>query len=310
MKIAVIGPGAIGCLFAGFLAKAKNEIWLIDKNVERARFIEKNGINIEGVSGEFAVDVHVTTIAKDAGSCDLVIICVKSYDTEEAVKSNLSLIGDDTLVLTVQNGIGNVEIISEIIGQDKTVGGVTSHGATLLGYGHIRHAGRGQTMIGKFDGRLSGALKRVQEAFIGAKVETKVTKDIKGLIWSKLIVNAGINALTALTRLNNGMLIEYDGTRDILRLAVSEAVKIAKRKRVKLVYDDPIQKTESVCRDTSGNVSSMLQDILKRRPTEIDFINGAIVRQGAALGIPTPANKVLTDLVKTIESSYGRQIER
>jgi len=310
MKIAIIGPGAIGCLFGSLLARAKNDVWLIDKNPERARFIQKNGITVEGVGGDYTVKVDITTQPQDAGICDLIMVCVKSYDTEEAVKSNMVLVGSDTLVLTLQNGIGNLQSISEIVGKSRTAGGVTSHGATLLGYGRIRHAGRGETVVGRLDGKISGKLRGAQDAFNDAKIETKATKDIDSLIWSKLIINVGINAVTAITRLNNGQLVEYDGSRDIMRLAISEAAKIAKRKKIKLIYDDPIQKAESVCKATALNISSMLQDILKNRRTEIDYINGAIVRQGAALDMPTPANKVLTDLIKTIESSYDKQLTR
>ena len=135
-----------------------------------------------------------------------------------------------------------------------------------------------------------------------------MAKDIDSVIWSKLVINVGINALTAITRLKNGMLVQHDGTREVLRSSVQEAVRIVKRKRIKLAYDDPIQKVESVCKATSSNVSSMLQDVLSKERTEIDFINGAIVRQGKALGIPTPVNELLTNLVKTIELSYSKTV--
>jgi 2-dehydropantoate 2-reductase len=146
-------------------------------------------------------------------------------------------------------------------------------------------------------------LRQIREIFNKVGLEARISRDIKGLLWSKLIINVGINALTAITRLNNGRLIEFEGTRRILREAVTEAIKIAKRKRIKLIYDDPLAKVEAVCEATATNVSSMLQDVLRRRRTEIDFINGVIVRQGQELGIPTPVNSVLLDLVKTIEST-------
>jgi len=128
-------------------------------------------------------------------------------------------------------------------------------------------------------------------------------------VWGKVIINVGINALTAITRLNNGRLIEYEESRSLLRSAVQEAAKIVKRKRIKLAYDDPIQKAESVAKATASNVSSMLQDVLNKKRTEIDFINGAVVRQGKALGIATPVNEVLTNLVKTIEASYDKAVK-
>ena len=131
------------------------------------------------------------------------------------------------------------------------------------------------------------------------------TNHIKSLLWSKLIINVGINALSAITRLPNGKLIEYEGTKRILREAVTEATRIAKRKRIKLIFDDPLAKVEAVCEGTSANLSSMLQDVLRKKRTEIDFINGVIVRLGQELGIEVPTNKLLVDLIKTIESSYA-----
>lgn len=309
MKITIVGPGAIGCLFAGFLARLKEEVWLLDKNPQRAEKLKEEGIKIEGLSN-FSVKINATINPDEIGQTDLVIICVKSYDTEQAIRSAKQLVGEKTAVMTLQNGIGNIQIIGEVVGQDKVIGGVTNHGATLLGWGHIRHAGKGETIIGKADGKVLGQLRDISAILNKAGFETKISKDINSILWSKLIINVGINALTALTRLNNGKLIEFEGTKDIMRLAVFEAVKIAKVKRIKLIYDDPMQKVESVCKATAGNVSSMLQDVLNKKRTEIEFINGAIVRWGQNLNIPTPINYTLTNLIKTIEASYELQVAK
>ena len=304
MKIVIVGPGAIGCLLASFLSKGKDEIWLLDKDEERASKINKNGISIEGISGEWNVKGKATTDVKNIGSAELVIIAVKSYDTKEAISASKPLISTDTSILTLQNGLGNIEIISEAVGQEKVIGGVTNLGATLLETGKVRHAGKGETIIGRIDGKIPVQMRQIREIFNACGLETRISKDIKGILWSKLIINVGINALTALTRLRNGRLIEFEGTRKILRETVTEAVRISKRKRIKLIYDDPLAKVEAVCEATSENISSMLQDILRKKRTEIDFINGVIVRQGQELGIPVPANLMLVDLVKTIEATY------
>jgi len=305
MKIAVVGPGALGCLVAGLLkAKAKEEVRLIDNSPERAKRIGENGIKIEGLSGCVQAQVNISADPKEIGPCDLVILCVKSYSTEDACKDIKELVSKETFVLTLQNGIGNVQVLNDYFGSDRVIAGVTNHGATLLGDGHVRHAGRGDTIIGVLNGKVLGPIKEIAGILSKAGLETKVSRDINSVVWGKLVINVGINALTGITRLKNGMLIEHDGTREILRSAVQEAVKIVKRKRVKLAYDDPIQKVESVCKATAANISSMLQDILNNKRTEIDFINGAITRQGKALGIPTPVNEVLTSLIKTIEATY------
>ena len=309
MKITVVGPGAMGCLIAGFLKnKTKEEVWLYDKFPERAGQIRNNFVKIEGLSGNHQIKLNATADPKEIGISDLVIICVKSYSTEDACKDIKDLVGESTYVMTLQNGIGNVQILNDYFGPEKIIAGITNHGATLLGVGHVRHAGKGDTIIGKSDGKLSGALKEISGILNKAGFETKISKDIDSVIWSKLIINVGINALTAITRLNNGKLTEYEEARSLLRGAVQEAARIVKRKRIKLAYDDPIQKAESVCKATAANVSSMLQDVMNKKKTEIDFINGAVVRQGKALGIATPVNEVLTNLVKTIETSYDKRV--
>lgn len=304
MKIAIVGPGALGCLLAGSLkARTKEDIWLIDSSPERAKRICESGIRIEGLT-TLSVKINVTADPKEAGLCDLVIIAVKSYSTEDACKDIKELVGEKTAVLTLQNGIGNVQVLNDYFGAEKVIAGITNHGATLLGDGHVRHAGKGDTVIGTTKGKALGVIKDAANILARGGFETKISKDIDSVVWSKLVINVGINALTAITRLKNGMLIEHDGTRQVLRDAVQEAVRIVKRKRIKLTYDDPIQKVESVCKATAANVSSMLQDALNNKRTEIDYINGAIIRQAKALGIPAPVNEVLTNLVRTIEKSY------
>jgi 2-dehydropantoate 2-reductase len=310
MKITVAGPGALGCLIAGFLKiKTKEDIWVYDNVPERARRIKDGGIKIEGLNGVHQARVNISSDTKEIGVCDFILICVKSYSTEDACKDIKDLVGENTFIVTLQNGIGNVQILNDYFGPEKVIAGITNHGSTLLGAGHVRHAGKGETIIGKSDGKLSGSLRDLQNVLSKAGLETKISKDIDSVIWGKLVINVGINALTAITRLNNGALTEYEEARSLLRAAVQEAAKIVKRKRIKLAYDDPIQKVESVCKATAANCSSMLQDVLNRKRTEIDFINGAIVRQGKALGIATPVNEVLTNLVKAIEASYDKVVK-
>ena len=311
MKIAVVGPGALGCLVAGFLkSRTGEDVWLLDNSPDRAKKISEDGVRIEGISGNHTIKIDATADTKDIGPVDLVIICVKSYSTEDASKEIKDIVGENTSVLTLQNGIGNVQILNDYFGADKVIAGVTNHGSTLLSTGHVRHAGKGDTIIGKSDGKLSRELKDIVIVLTKAGFPTKISKDIDSVIWSKLVINVGINALTAITRLNNGKIVVYEEARELLRSAVQEAARVVKRKRIKLSYDDPIQKVESVAKATAANVSSMLQDVLSKKRTEIDFINGAIVRHGKAIGIPTPVNEMLTGLVKTIEKSYEESKDR
>ncbi|MFA5096006.1 MAG: 2-dehydropantoate 2-reductase [Candidatus Omnitrophota bacterium] len=308
MKIVIVGPGAMGCLLAAFLSKLKEEVWVLDHNKERAARLSQSGINVSGISGDWHCKPRASAEPGGIGIADLLIICVKSYDTKSAITRARGVVGEKTAVLTLQNGLGNVEIIGDAVGPEKVIAGVTNLGATLLDIGKARHAGKGETVIGRVDGKITAEMRLLRDSFNKAGLEMRVSKDIKGLLWSKLIINAGINALTAVTRLHNGKLTAFEGTRKIMREAVTEAVRIAKRKRIKLIYDDPLAKVEAVCEATAGNISSMLQDILRRKRTEIDFINGVILRLGQESGIPTPVNALLVDLVKTLESSYAETV--
>jgi 2-dehydropantoate 2-reductase len=307
-KIVIVGPGAIGSLLAAYLTKNNQDVWLLDKDEKRAKKLSEIGIKVEGVSGSWQVPAKATANAADIGKSEFIIICVKSYDTQKVLKQIAPLVSEDSLILTLQNGIGNLEIISESFGANLVAAGSTNMGATLEDIGFVRHAGIGETVLGSISGKITINLRQLREIFIKANLDTRTSRDIRSVLWSKLIINVGINALTAITGLNNGQLIEYEWTRAILKEAVTEAVKLAKRKRIRLIFDDPLGKVESVCEATAKNVSSMLQDCLKQKKTEIDFINGVVVRLAQSLGIPTPVNKVLYELVKTIESSYDKRL--
>ena len=310
MKIVIVGPGAIGLLLFSLLLRSKEEMWLLDKDEERAHRLKKNGIKVEGVSSLKAQNPKVTSDPKEVCDAVLWIICVKSYDTKNVIKRISDFVSSQALVLSLQNGVGNVELLSEAFGSQRVLAGVTNMGATLLDEGVVRHAGEGETVLGRLDGTMGAELRGIRELFQKSKIPLRLSKDPVGVLWSKLIINVGVNALSAITRLKNGRLIQFEGTRRILRDAITEAVKVAKRKRIKLIYDDMLAKAESVCEATADNISSMLADVLNRKKTEIDFLNGAIVRQGESLGIKTPVNELLVDLVKTIEAGYSHEVSR
>ncbi len=308
MKIAIIGPGALGILLAANLVRAKNEVWLLDNDAKRAKRLSTGGIRLEGLGGSYKTRINATSNPKEIEKPDAIFICVKSYDTENTLKGIGQLLTENTYVVSLQDGLGNLQTINEYVDSDSMLGGVTSQQATLIEDGHVRHTDKGETVIGEEKGKVLGSIREISSVLNKANFPTKVTKDINSAIWSKLIINVGINALTAVTRLKNGALVKNEYTREIMRRAVSEAVKVAKRKRIKLAYDDPIQKVEAVCKATADNTSSMLQDVLDRKQTEIDFINGAIIRQAKSLNIKTPTNEMLTELVKAVESNYGNLI--
>jgi 2-dehydropantoate 2-reductase len=307
MRFLIVGPGAMGCLFAAQLKRAGFDAVLMDYKKERADQLNENGIHVEGITGGYHAMVPAVTGTPPIPP-DVVLVCVKAYHTEAAARAILPIIRPDTAVMTLQNGVGNVEKLSEVLDTGVILGGVTSEGATLLDTGKIRHAGKGETIIGaKRD--TSGRVGEIVSALNTAEFEARSVGVIDDLIWGKLIINVGINALTAIARLKNGRLPEIAGTRRIMEAAVKEAVAVADAKNIRLPYPDPIERVIEVCRKTSGNIASMLQDVLKERATEVDFINGAIVAEGALLNIPTPVNATLTALVQAIQSTYHERIQ-
>lgn len=309
MKITIVGPGSVGLLFAGLFSKSKEEVRILDHDASRANRIKKNGIRLEGLSSVKIAEPEITADPDELKDSDFWFVCVKSYDTKNVIKKIKGFVSDSAFVVSLQNGVGNVELLAEAFGRDRVLAGVTSMGATLLSEGVVRHAGEGETVVGRLDGALGVELKDLRELFGKSRIAIKISRDVMGILWSKLVINVGVNALSAATRLKNGKLLDYEGARRILREAVTEAVKVAKRKRIRLIYDDMLARTESVCEATADNISSMLQDVLSKKKTEIDFINGVIVRQGESLGIKTPVNALLVDLIKTIESGYPFEVK-
>lgn len=305
MKIAIVGAGAMGCLYGAKLsANPANEVYLIDIWKEHIDAVNENGLMMEE-NGEIIPykDLKGTSVAGMVGPCDLAIVFVKSTLTSDAVRNNKAVFGQETVALTLQNGLGNIDLIRAEIGDKNVIAGTTAHGATMLGPGKMRHAGSGKTIIGELDGRPSERLEKIAQVLRDSGLETAISDNVLGLVWDKLMVNVGINALTGITKLQNGELLNYPEIEALLEAAVKEAHAVAKAKGITLSYDDPVGHTKDVCRATSANKSSMLQDILNHKQTEIDMINGAIVREGAAAGISAPVNLVLTNLIKYIQKS-------
>ena len=313
MKVGVVGPGAMGCLLAVKLSRAGVPVTLLDHRPERAALIQDQGVRLENEEGEVRARVPVTLDPAALGGVDLILICVKAYDTG-AVARKLQGLPSGPYFLTLQNGVGNVELLGDRLPPVKVLAGITSHGATSLGPGWVRHAGVGDTYIGPGfgEGPVSGhpGLQLAQAGLSAAGFEVRLVSKIISLIWSKLLVNVGINALTALTRLPNGALLDFSGTEKLMNQAVAEAIKVAEAKGIAFLFDDPQEEVRKVCRLTAANISSMLQDVLREKKTEIDFINGAIMRDGEQLNLPVPVNSLLTRLVQTIENSYRQRVQK
>ncbi|MEE8541889.1 MAG: 2-dehydropantoate 2-reductase [Desulfobacterales bacterium] len=305
MKIAVVGAGAMGSLFGGLLAEAGNEAWLYDVSETHVDKVKADGLTIEREGRSRSVDICATTNPQEIGPAELVIIFVKSTQTQKAAQTAGLLAGSQGFVMTLQNGMGNADTIATVIDPNRILAGTTSHGATLLGPGRIRHAGSGPTVMGLWSHSESG-FKRAREFALvlsGAGFETQVTEEVRHIIWDKLLVNIGINALTALTGTKNGEILDLETTRELSRAAVAEAVSVAEAQGIE-VRQDPVGHVFKIAAATAVNRSSMGQDIDNRRQTEIDAINGFIVREARRLGLEAPVNQTLTALIETLQYHY------
>lgn len=290
MKVAVVGPGAMGCLFAGKLAAAGMECLLADHNEERARRLSKSGVTIEwdGTSQSFPVKV----VNRLPAGLDLVIVLTKSYSTP-----TLHL-PPDSPVLCLQNGLGNVETLCSMVGSQRLLAGSTSEAATLLGEGVTRHVAPGITRLGAWT---SCNAQAAHDCLAKAGFNVEITPAPGQTLWEKAAVNAGINPLTALLNVSNGRLLELRETRQLLRDLVVEAAKVAGTEGYR--FDHSLVETaEQVCRDTADNISSMLQDVRAGRRTEIDSISGEILRRAQLASVPTPRTRVIYQLVRGLET--------
>ena len=293
----------MGSLFGSLLTRGGKEVWLVGNRQEQIDRICSVGLTLEEKGKAQIIPMNATPDVTTVGKADLVIFFVKTYDIEEAVSDSLVLQKEDTIFLTLQNGLGNEEAICDKVNPKKVMLGITGHGATLLEPGHIRHAGWGKTFIGELDHRITDRALRIAQLFCEAGIETEVSSNIHDQVWGKLLVNVGINALTALTGFRNGQLLDYPETVRLMEKLVSEAAEVARR-RGGQVEGDPIERVKKAAEATRENRSSMGQDFDHKQKTEIDAINGAVVREARLLGIPVPFNQAVTDLVKAIEKSF------
>ena len=305
MKIAIIGAGAMGSLYGARLSQAGEDVWLLDTWPENVAVLRERGLTITGEGGNETVPVKAATKAEEVGEADLILLFVKSHATRDAAVAAVSMLQSDTMVLTLQNGLGNAEQIAAVVGADRVVVGTTAMGAVMAGPGHIVDGGKGVTHIGKFTGSTTRRLYEIAAVFSRSGLYTIVDANVESLRWAKLTINAGLNAISAVTGLTNGQLAAYPETQELMMRAVAEAECVAKARGVTLPPGDRQAEVLTIARATKDNKSSMLQDVLKRRRTEIEAINGAIVSEGMRLGVPTPINDALTLMVKALERSYA-----
>lgn len=300
-RILVVGPGSMGLMHAGLLWRAGLDVTVLDHRPERARRLNAGGYLVSGAAGEFHAAVPVNASAAEVGGCGLIIILVKAYSTRDAVAHCAEAVSDQSVVLTLQNGLGNREVLQEAFGPRRVLAGTTASGAYRTGDDQVVVAGIGKIALG---GQDSCAAEWVCELFSGAGLPAEVNDDVESTLWAKAIVNAGINPLGALARVRNGQLLQTRALRLLMGLVVREACRVAHAAGV-APGEDLVSLVEEIARVTANNRCSMLQDLTAGRPTEIDYINGYIASLGRDLGCPCPVNATVRDLVAAAEHRRG-----
>ena len=305
MHLLILGAGALGTLLGARLSKTDARVSFLSTNTDHIQAIRQGGLVIEELDGStqpYAVPAYDDPRSIEAAP-DLVLVVVKTYSIEAAVSGIIEQCSPNTLFLTLQNGIGNWERIAHLVGRQSVQVGTTAQGSTLVAPGRVRHGGNGPTFIGEPQGPPTPRIESVVELFHRAGFKAEAGDRMEQLIWEKLQVNVGINAITALTGIRNGFIAATAVARELCRAAVEEAMLVARAKGFE-ISEDMVERVLVIAQATARNRSSMGQDVDYRKQTEIDAINGAIVAFGERAHIPTPVNRTLTQLVKTLEASY------
>lgn len=307
MNITVIGAGAMGGSFAGLLALAGNKVRIIDTNVGHVAAINKDGLLIDGVLGTHRVELSAATQPEDGEVAHVVIVFCDTNNTKEAAKTVANLIGNDGFAITFQNGIGNVEALTAEVGAARTLGGSSMCSAANLGAGHVSLTHMGKTSLGELDGVSSSRVKALADQLTEAGFVVEISDQIMGQIWQKFLVNCAVNAIAATTGLRSGEIPRVPALAAYQDRVIDEVVKVMELKNIKLPNPNVIDELMEHL-PNRFNRPSMLQHVDAGRPTEIDAINGAILREAKTLGITIPYNESLVALLKGREQSQIRAI--
>lgn len=293
MKIAVMGAGAVGCYYGGMLARAGHAVVLIGRP-QHVDAVRRDGLFLDTQSFQAHVPMQASTDASGVKGAKLVLCCVKSTDTGNAAAEMAPYLEPDAAVWSLQNGVDNAERLQASLGRD-VVPAVVYVATEMAGPGHVKHHGRGELVIGP-----SAASQELAKMFVEAGVPVQISDNVAGALWAKLIINCAYNALSAITQLPYGRLVQSEGVERLMLDAVQECLAVARGTGIR-VPGDPWETVQRIALTMPAQISSTAQDLSRHKPSEIDHLNGYVVRQGEALGIATPVNRTLHALVKLLE---------
>lgn len=298
IKVAVMGAGAVGCYYGGMLARAGHEVVLIARP-QHVAAIARDGLRLQTTTFDEQVRLAASSAPGAVQGAQLVLFCVKSLDTESAGAQIRPYLASDALVLTLQNGVDNADRLRTVLTTTAVAAAVVYVATEMAGPGHVKHHGRGELVI-----EPAGASQAVAQALIGAGVPTEISSNVRGALWAKLILNCAYNAVSAIAQLPYGRTVAGEGIQDVMRDVVAECLAVAQAEGVQ-VAGDVHAAVAQLAASMPSQLSSTAQDLARGKRSEIDYLNGLIVKRGEALGVATPANRVLWALVKLIE---GKQL--
>ena len=305
MRIYMIGAGAMGGVFGGLLKRAGCDVTLIDPRAEQVNAIRKQGLTIEGVRGTHVVRLPAQTSAQGLPPGDLAIIFTDANSTRDGARSAAQLLKTEGYALTLQNGIGNVEAMIAELGKEQVIAGVSMNSAANPEPGRVVYTNSGMTSLGELDGRTTRRVQQVAEILNKAEIPTEIVSDPMSFIWSKFVHNCCVNALAAITGLRSGEIYRTAEVSALQDRVIDEVLAVVARKGIKLQEADPRKKIKEHCK-VRYNKPSMMQHVEQGRRTEIDSLNGALLREARALGMATPYNEAVVALVKGLEKSRGQ----
>ncbi|WP_413375464.1 ketopantoate reductase family protein [Alkalihalobacillus sp. 1P02AB] len=305
MKIGIAGAGAMGCRFGALLSETNNEIILIDRWADHIEVINQSGLEVKSESGSKIYYLEASYPENTIGFVDLLIIFTKTMDTEAMINSCKHLIGNNTLLLTLQNGLGHIEILNNYVPKNRLIIGVTTYGTKLLGPGKIIAEGTGNVQAMLLNGSHSEELDSIIDLFNQSKIRTEKSDDVLHLIWKKLAFNCVLNTICTLQNQTVGSIGKYAKIDELISLIVDEIISVAHAEKIKLIKSEILIMIKNVFPESvAGNhIPSMVQDIENRRKTEIDFLNGAIVKIARDHGINVPVNLLIYHLIKMKEEN-------
>jgi 2-dehydropantoate 2-reductase len=307
VKIAIVGAGAMGSVYAGMFADAGHEVWAVDRWREHIEAIRERGLRVEGASGDRVVRINATTDPAEVGPSELVILATKAMNVAEAAEAARPLVGPDTLVLSIQNGLGGPDTAARVLGEEHVaVGVVGGFGASVIAPGHVHHHGLELVRLGEREGPVTPRVEAAADVWRAAGFTVRTFDDVRRLVWEKLICNVTFSGTCSVLGRTIAEVLDDEHAWAVASRCAVEAYEVAIALGVELGFDDPVAYVRDFGLAIPGAKPSMLLDLEAGRRTEVDFINGAIPRAGRDVGVPAPVNEAVSALVRALEPVRSR----